>query len=239
MKRALVTGASGGIGEAITLQLAEDGYEVIVHANTNLAKVEQLADQIKAKGGKARAITFDVTDNQQSREILEALAEEQAVQILVNNAGVTEDMLLAAMTYEQWHKVTSVSLDGFYNVTQPLMMPMLRERWGRVINISSVTGILGNAGQVNYATAKAGLHGATKALAREVAPRNVTVNCVAPGIIQTAMTEQVFSEQDISQLIPMKRAGEPQDIADLVSFLASERAGYISGQVIAVSGGLI
>lgn len=239
MKRALVTGASGGIGEAIALQLAEDGYEVIVHANTNLAKVEQLANQIQTKGGKARAITFDVTDNQQSRETLEALAEEQAVQILVNNAGVTEDMLLAAMTYEQWHKVTSVSLDGFYNVTQPLMMPMLRERWGRVINISSVTGILGNAGQVNYATAKAGLHGATKALAREVAPRNVTVNCVAPGIIQTAMTEQVFSEQDISQLIPMKRAGEPQDIADLVSFLASERAGYISGQVIAVSGGLV
>ena len=239
MKRALVTGASGGIGEVIARQLAEDGYEVVVHANTNLAKAEQIASEITADGGKAKAIAFDVTDNDVAREALEALVEEQPVQILVNNAGVTEDMLLAAMTYEQWHKVTSVSLDGFYNVTQPLMMPMLRERWGRIINISSVTGILGNAGQVNYATAKAGLHGATKALAREVAPRNVTVNCVAPGIIETAMTDKVFSEQDISQLIPMKRAGKPEDVANLVSFLASERAGYISGQVIAVSGALV
>ena len=239
MKRALVTGASGGIGEVIARQLGEDGYEVVVHANTNLVKAEQIASEITANGGQAKAMAFDVTDNDVAREALEALVEEKAVQILVNNAGVTEDMLLAAMTYEQWHKVTSVSLDGFYNVTQPLMMPMLRERWGRIINISSVTGILGNAGQVNYATAKAGLHGATKALAREVAPRNVTVNCVAPGIIETAMTDKVFSEQDISQLIPMKRAGKPEDVASLVSFLASERAGYISGQVIAVSGALV
>jgi len=239
MKRALVSGASGGIGEVIARQLAEDGYEVVVHANTNLVKAEQIANEITANGGQAKAMAFDVTDNDVAREALEALAEEKPVQILVNNAGVTEDMLLAAMTYEQWHKVTSVSLDGFYNVTQPLMMPMLRERWGRIINISSVTGILGNAGQVNYATAKAGLHGATKALAREVAPRNVTVNCVAPGIIETAMTDKVFSEQDISQLIPMKRAGKPEDVASLVSFLASERAGYISGQVIAVSGALV
>lgn len=238
MKRALVTGASGGIGEAIARQFGEDGYEVIVHANTNLAKAEDIVTKIIANGGKARAITFDVTDNAAAHEALSVLVDEQPIQILVNNAGVTEDMLLAAMSYEQWHKVTSVSLDGFYNVTQPLMMAMLRERWGRIINISSVTGILGNAGQVNYATAKAGLHGATKALAREVAPRNVTVNCVAPGIIETGMTDKVFSEQDISQLIPMKRAGKPEDVASLVSFLASDRTGYISGQVIAVSGAL-
>ena len=239
MKRALVTGASGGIGEAIALQLAEDGYEVIVHANSNLAKAEEIADLINAKGGKAEAVAFDVTDTELVGKILESLIHDKPIQILVNNAGVTDDMLLAGMTYEQWHKVTSVSLDGFYNVTHPLMMPMLRERWGRIINISSVTGIIGNPGQVNYAAAKAGLHGATKALAKEVGARNVTVNCIAPGIIETAMTKDIFSDEFINQVVPMKRAGKPEDVANLVSFLASDKSNYISGQVISVSGALV
>lgn len=239
MIRALVTGASGGIGQAIAHVLANDGYEVIVHANRNISKAESIAEDIAKQGGVAKAISFDVTDGAKACEVLESLIDERPVQVLVNNAGVTDDMLLAGMRYEQWHKVTSVILDGFYNVTQPVLMPMMRTRWGRIINVSSVTGLIGNPGQVNYAAAKSGLHGATRALAREVAVRKVTVNCVAPGIIATEMTRDVFSEDDIKRLVPMQRAGSPEEVANLVSFLASERASYISGQVISVSGAMI
>ena len=179
-----------------------------------------------------------MTDKEAASEALEAELENGVIQVVVSNAGITDDTLMAAMSHEQWGRVIDVSLNGFFNVTQPLIFPMLRSRWGRVIAISSVTGMIGNAGQVNYAAAKSGLHGACKSLAREVGVRNISANVVAPGIIETAMTEDVFTPEQIKSMVPMRRAGKPEEVADLVGFLASKQANYISGQVIAVSGGL-
>lgn len=238
MKRALVTGASGGIGAAIARRLAADDLQVILHANKNLQSIEALAAEIRAGGKVAEAVAFDVTDGEASRHALEQLLEKGPVQVLVNNAGVHEDAPLAGMQPAQWRRVIEVNLQGFYNVTQPLLLPMMRTRWGRVISISSVAALLGNRGQANYAAAKAGLHGASKSLAQEVATRGITVNVVAPGIIGTSMTEAVFNQEQIDALVPMKRAGAPEEVADLVGFLASERAAYISGQIISINGGM-
>ncbi|HEV8644642.1 MAG TPA: 3-oxoacyl-ACP reductase FabG [Burkholderiales bacterium] len=237
-KRALVTGGSGAIGVAICRMLAARGLEVIVHANNRLGAAEELATQLRAGGAKAQAIAFDVTDRGDAARALGALIDEAPIQVLVNNAGVHDDAPLAGMRGEQWDRVIDVSLNGFYNVTQPLLLPMMGTRWGRIINISSLTGVMGNRGQVNYAAAKAGLHGATKSLALELASRGVTVNAIAPGIIATPMTAQVFPKETIDAMVPMKRAGTPEEVAALAAFLASDEAGYISGQVISINGGM-
>lgn len=238
MKRALVTGASGGIGAAIAQQLARDGLHVIVHANSNPERAQAVADAIRAAGGSAETATFNVADHAACGSALEKLLQDGPIQVLVNNAGIHDDAILAGMRAEQWSRVVDVSLNGFFNVTQPLLLPMLRTRWGRIISLSSVAGVMGNRGQANYAAAKAGLHGASKSLALEVASRGVTVNVVAPGIIQTAMTEAVFDAEQIGTLVPMKRAGTADEVAHLVGFLASDRAGYISAQVISINGGM-
>jgi 3-oxoacyl-[acyl-carrier protein] reductase len=238
-KRALVTGGSGALGSAICERLAADGFDVFVHANTAIAAAQAIAQKITSAGGKATALQFDVTDAQATRAVLEPLAEEKAFQVIVNCAGIHDDAVFAGMSAAQWSSVIDVSLNGFFNVTQPLMLPMLRTRHGRIINISSVAAIAGNRGQVNYAAAKAALHGATKALAQEVASRGVTVNVVAPGIIESPMIEGLFDAETIARMVPMKRVGTSQEVAALVAFLASKDAGYITGQIISINGGMI
>ena len=239
MKRALVTGGSGGIGAAICKRLAADGHHVIVHANRSLEKAAAVVAEIVAAGGSAEAVAFDVTDRAATAAALDQLLEAGAIQILVNNAGIHADAVFPGMSAEQWHSVIGVSLHGFFNVTQPLTMAMIRTRWGRIVNISSVAGITGNRGQVNYSAAKGALHAASKSLALELASRGITVNAVAPGIIATEMSEGSFDAEAIKNLVPMKRAGKPEEVADLVAFLASDRAAYISGQVISINGGMI
>jgi len=239
MKRALVTGGSGGIGAAICSRLAADGHHVIVHANRGRDKAEAVVAAIVAAGGIAEAIGFDVTDRAATAAALEGLLEAGAIQILVNNAGIHVDAVFPGMSGEQWDSVVNVSLNGFYNVTRPLVMPMIRTRWGRIINISSVAGIAGNRGQVNYSAAKGALHAAGKSLALELASRGITVNAVAPGIIATDMSEGAFDADAIKKLVPMQRAGRPEEVADLVAFLASDRAAYISGQVISINGAMV
>jgi 3-oxoacyl-[acyl-carrier protein] reductase len=237
--RALVTGASGGIGSAICRRLAADGLEVIVHANRNGQRAEDLAAEIRAAGGRAEVAVFDVTDAETTRQCLEALCAHGAVQVLVNNAGIHTDAPMAGMSREQWHDVIDVSLNGFFNVTQPLLMPMMGERWGRIVSISSVSAILGTRGQANYAAAKSGIHGATRSLARELASRGVTVNAVAPGIIAGDMSDAAFDKSQIEALVPMQRAGRADEVAALVGFLVSEESSYVSGQIIGINGAMI
>jgi 3-oxoacyl-[acyl-carrier protein] reductase len=239
MKRALVTGGSGGIGSQICRKLAAAGYHVYVHANSSLQTAEDIVAEIKDAGGSAQAIAFDVANAEQTQSALQTVLAEGAIQILVNNAGIHDDAVMPGMNAQQWHKVIDVSLNGFFNVTQPLLLPMIGKRWGRIINISSVAAITGNRGQTNYAAAKAGLHGATKSLALEVASRGITVNAIAPGIIESAMTENVFDKDTIKRLVPAGRAGTPEEVADLVAFIASDKAAYISGQVISINGAMI
>ena len=239
LKRALVTGGSGGIGSAISRRLAADGFSVIIHANSQLASAQALADHIVSEGGQAQAVAFDVTDASATTAALQALLEQGPIQVLVNNAGIHDDAIFPGMRLDQWQRVLDVSLNGFFHVTQPLTLPMIRTRWGRIITITSVAAVAGNRGQVNYSAAKGALHAATKSLALEVASRGITVNAVAPGIIDTAMTRGSFSTEDIARMVPMKRAGKAEEVADLVGFLASERAAYISGQIISINGGII
>jgi 3-oxoacyl-[acyl-carrier protein] reductase len=239
MKNALVTGGSGGIGAAICRRLAADGCHVYIHANRGLPAAQALADEINADGGSAQALAFDVTDGAAVSAALTPLVEHQPIQIVVNNAGIHDDVVFPGMRAEQWHRVIDVSVHGFFNVTQPLMMPMIRSRWGRIINVSSIAALTGNAGQVNYSAAKGALNAATKSLAREVASRGITVNAVAPGIIDTPMSESAFDAQEIARLVPMKRAGSPAEVADLIGFLASTQAAYITGQIISINGGMI
>jgi 3-oxoacyl-[acyl-carrier protein] reductase len=236
--RALVTGGSGAIGAAICRRLAARGMGVAVHANRNLAEAERVAQNIRAAGGAADAVAFDVTNEQETASALERLLAPGPIQVVVNNAGIHADAPMAGMSGEQWKKVVDVSLHGFFNVTQPLLLPMIGKRWGRIISLSSVAALRGNRGQANYAAAKAGLHGATRSLALELASRGITVNAVAPGIIASPMTAQAFPESAISSLVPMKRAGQPDEVAALVGFLASDEAGYISGQVISIDGAM-
>lgn len=239
IKRALVTGGSGALGSAICERLALDGFEVFIHANNAMDAATELKNRIVASGGIAEALQFDVTDAQTTSDILLPLAEEKAFQVIVNCAGIHDDAVFAGMQATQWNRVIDVSLNGFFNVTQPLMLPMLRTRYGRIINISSVAAIAGNRGQVNYAAAKAALHGATKALAQEVASRGVTVNVVAPGIIESPMIEGLFDAETIARIVPMKRVGKSTEVAALVAFLASKDASYITGQIISINGGMI
>ena len=238
MKRALVTGGSGDLGGAIARRLGRDGLHVIVHANARLDAAEAVAAAIRAAGGSAEAVAFDVTDPQGSAAALERLLEGGPVQVIVNNAGIHDDAVFPGMRPEQWHRVIDVSLDGFFHVTQPLTLPMARTRWGRIISISSVAAVMGNRGQVNYAAAKGALHGASKALSLELASRGITVNVVAPGIIASAMADRVFDPDTIAKLVPARRAGTADEVAALVSFLAGPESGYISGQVISINGGM-
>jgi 3-oxoacyl-[acyl-carrier protein] reductase len=239
MKRALVTGGSGAIGAAICRRLSEDGLHVYVHANKAAARAEAVAAEILARGGSAAAISFDVTDAEEVAASLRRILAEGPIQILVNNAGIHDDAVMPAMRPDQWSSVIDVSLNGFFNVTQPLLMPMIGTRWGRILSLSSISGLAGNRGQVNYAAAKSGLHGATKSLSLELASRGITVNAIAPGIIASEMSEQAFDKETIGRLVPMKRAGMPEEVAELAAFLASDRAAYISGQVISINGGMI
>lgn len=238
MKRALVTGGSGLIGAAICKALAAEGFHVLIHANQNPSRAKQVVDKIKSTGQSAEVVCFDICDREVTLQCLEGILESGPIQILVNNAGIHDDATMAGMMPEQWDRVIQTTLNGFYNVTQPLLLPMIRTRWGRVISISSITGVAGNRGQTNYAAAKSGLHGASKSLSKEVASRGITVNVVAPGIIQSPSTEPHFSDSDVNNLIPMKRRGTPEEIAHMVVFLASDNASYISGQIINVNGGM-
>jgi 3-oxoacyl-[acyl-carrier protein] reductase len=239
MKRALVTGGSGAIGAAICRRLAGAGHHVYVHAHRGESRAEAIASAIVAEGGSADVVVFDVTDAVTVSRKLGAILEGGAIQILVNNAGIYDDAVMPGMTHEQWAKVIDVSLNGFFNVTQPLLLAMVRTRWGRIVNISSASAIAGNRGQTNYAAAKAGLHGATRSLALELASRGITVNTVAPGIIASTPSETSFDDETIKRLVPMKRAGLPDEVAALVQFLTSGDAAYISAQHISINGAMI
>jgi 3-oxoacyl-[acyl-carrier protein] reductase len=239
IKRALVTGGSGGIGGAICKRLARDGHHVYVHAHRGVENAHALVQEILGAGGRAEPLFFDVTDAQTTRVALEGALGAGPIQILVNNAGVHDDAVFPGMSAEKWHRVIDTSVTGFFNVTQPLMMPMIRTRWGRIVNTSSVSALTGNRGQVNYAAAKGALNAATKSLALEVASRGITVNAVAPGIIATPMSDSVFDAEAITRLVPMKRAGLPEEVASLVAFLVSDEAAYVTAQVISINGGMI
>jgi 3-oxoacyl-[acyl-carrier protein] reductase len=238
MKKALITGASGDIGAAVCYRLARQNIHVIVHSHRNGDKAEAIVQNIVAAGGSAQAANFDVSDFAQCRTQLEALCAEQPIQILVHSAGIHHDAPLAGMAQHDWRRVVDVSLNGFFNVTQPLLLPMIGTRWGRIVALSSVAAVLGNRGQSNYAAAKAGLHGATKSLAQELASRGITVNAVAPGVIQGQMSDGAFNKEKIKALVPMQRAGRPEEVAALIAFLCSDDAAYISGQIIGINGAM-
>lgn len=240
MKYALVTGGSRGIGRACCLKLAELGYSVLVNYKGNIEAAEETARLVREKGVEATLLNFNVADMQDVQTVLGGWMEahkDDLVEVLINNAGIRQDTLLMSMTEDQWGSVMNTSLQGMYNVTKTVLNPMLMNRYGRIINMVSLSGIKGMPGQVNYSAAKAGMIGATKALAQEIAKRNITVNAIAPGFIKTDMTEEL-NEKDLAKMIPMQRFGEAQEVADLVGFLASKQSSYITGQVVSINGGL-
>lgn len=239
-RQVLVTGASKGIGRAVAVQLAQDGFTIIVHYMSDGVGAEQTLSEIEQAGGHGRVIQFDISERQQCRERIEAdIAEYGAYYGVVSNAGITKDTAFPAMSEEEWDGVIHTNLDSFYNVLHPCVMPMIKLRkGGRIVTLASVSGMMGNRGQTNYSAAKAGVIGATKALALELAKRKITVNCVAPGLIDTGMVDEHVKAQALPQ-IPLQRMGEPQEVAGLVSYLMSDIAGYVTRQVISVNGGLI
>ena len=239
MKIALITGGSGGIGAAIAETLSNAGLHVIVHANSNPDRADSVVKRIRENGGSADSVCFNLLDQGAVQTFIDHQLDHEGIDVLVNNAGIHDDVVFPGMSSDQWHRVIDVNLDGFFNVTQPLVMPMIRKRWGRIVSISSISGITGNRGQVNYSAAKGAIHAATKALSLEVASRGITVNAVAPGIISTPMTEGIFKPEAIKNMVPMNRAGTPEEVADLVAFLVSEKAAYITGQIISINGGMI
>ena len=235
----LVTGSSRGIGKGVALRLARDGYAVVLHCRSGREQAEAVANQVREMGGDARVLQFDIADREQCRQVLEADVEQfGAYYGVVCNAGVARDNAFPAIPGEEWDEVLRTNLDGFYNVLHPIIMPMIRRRKpGRIVTLSSVSGEMGNRGQVNYSAAKAGIIGATKALAVELAKRKITVNCVAPGMIDTEMTEALPLEEAL-KMVPMRRVGNVEEVAGTISFLMSEDAGYITRQVISVNGGM-
>ncbi|MGH7101584.1 MAG: 3-oxoacyl-ACP reductase FabG [Acetobacteraceae bacterium] len=238
MRRALVSGGPSPLGAAICRRLAADGLHVTIHAHRSREAAERLAAELRSAGGGAAVVVCDLTDVAATANALARMLDEGVPQVLVHNAGTHDDAPLAGMSETQWRNVVEVSLTGFYALTRPLLLPMIGTRWGRIVALSSVSALLGNRGQVNYAAAKAGLIGAAKSLAREVASRGVTVNVVAPGIIASPATEAAIDPGRIAELVPMRRAGRPEEVADLIGFLASDHAGYITGQTISINGGM-
>nr|WP_314602853.1 3-oxoacyl-ACP reductase FabG [uncultured Capnocytophaga sp.] len=240
-KCAIITGGSRGIGKAICLKLAsEANYHLLINYQSNKEAALQTLQEVEALGATAELLPFDVTDKEQTQEVLTLWQEahkEYLVEVIVNNAGITRDGLFMWMSYEDWDKVLRTTLDGFYNVTHFFIQKMLRNRYGRIINIASVSGVKGTSGQANYSAAKGALVATTKALAQEVAKRNITVNAVAPGFIQTDMTASL-NEEELTKMIPLGRFGKAEEVADLVAFLTSSRAGYITGEVININGGI-
>ena len=238
MKRALVTGGNSPIGTAICRELASMGYYVIVHGHRHHEALQEVTRTLEETGGSAEAVCCDLTDGAATEQSMNRLLEKGSIQVIVHNAGIFDDAPMAGMTPQQWHHVIDVSLHGFFHVTQPLLLPMIRTRWGRIIAISSLSGMIGHRGQTNYSAAKSGLHGAARSLATEVASRGVTVNVVAPGLIHSPSTENTFTTEQIESMVPMKRAGQPEEVATVVGFLASEKASYLSGQIIGVNGAM-
>lgn len=238
MRRALVTGGASTLGAAISRRLAAERLHVIVHAHAGLAAAEATAAAIRSAGGSAETWVCDLTDIAGTEAALQAIMGAGVPQIVVHCAGTHDDAPMAGMSEPQWRSVLDVSLHGFYAITRPLLLPMMATRWGRIVALSSVSAIMGNRGQVNYAAAKAGLIGAVRALSLEVASRGITVNAIAPGIIDSPAIAAVMDAKRIAEMVPMKRAGRPEEVADLVAFIASERAAYISGQTISINGGM-
>lgn len=240
MKYALVTGGSRGIGRAVCIKLSSMGYFVLINYVSNETEARKTLEMVRTAGGGGELIKFDVSNGTQVQQALEAWQNthtDEFIEVLVNNAGIRRDQILALMPEEDWHQVLDITLNGFYHVTRQILPLMIRRKYGRVINISSVSGISGTEGQTNYSAAKGGLIAATKALAKEVARKNITVNAVAPGFIQTDMVEGL-DEVSLKQMIPVHRLGTPEEVAELVGFLASPQAGYITGDVISINGGL-
>jgi 3-oxoacyl-[acyl-carrier protein] reductase len=243
-KTIFITGSSRGIGKAIALYLAKQGYDLVLHCRSQVAQAESVITEIESLGQSARLVQFDIANRTQCAEqINQDIATHGAYYGVVCNAGITADNAFPALSGEEWDSVIHTNLDSFYNVLQPIIMPMIRRRKpGRIVTLSSVSGIMGNRGQVNYSAAKAGIIGATKALALELAKRDITVNCVAPGLIATDMLHELSTDtiqmEEIKKLIPARRIGEPKEVAATIAFLLSEDAGYITRQVISVNGGL-
>lgn len=240
MKYALVTGGSRGIGKAISIKLARDGYNILLNFKSNTEEAGHTKTLIEETGMTCDLLPFDVADSDAVTNAITSWKEqhkEDSIDIVINNAGIRNDNLLIYLTDDNWKNVTQASLDGFFYVTRAVLQPMILKRWGRIINIVSLSGLKGMPGQTNYSAAKAGLIGATKALAQEVAKKGITVNAVAPGFISTDMTKDL-DENELSKLVPMKRFGQPDEVAELVSFLASDKASYITGEVISINGGL-
>ena len=238
MRRALVTGGASTLGAAISRRLAADGMHVVVHAHTGIAAAEAVCATIRAAGGSADTWSCDLTEIAETEAALQPVVAAGVPQVVVHCAGTHDDVPMAGMSERQWRRVLDVSLHGFYAITRPLLLPMMATRWGRIIALSSISAIMGNRGQVNYAAAKAGLIGAVRALSLEVASRGITVNAIAPGIIDSPAVAAVMDARRIAETVPMKRAGQPGEVADLVAFIASERAAYISGQTISINGGM-
>ncbi len=240
MKYALITGGSRGIGRLTCVKLAELGYNILINYKGNKAAAEETAQAVKQHQVQAELLQFDVADKKEVEDVLGKWMnehKENLIEVLVNNAGVRQDTLMMTMTDSQWSEVLNTSLQGMYNVTKTVLNPMLMNRYGRIINMVSLSGLKGTPGQVNYSAAKAGMIGATKALAQEIAKRNITVNAIAPGFVRTDMTEEL-NEKELAKMIPMQRFGEVEEVADLVQFLASKKASYITGQVVSINGGL-